>query len=185
MKDHQKKNKSVHRRAFLKTLAASGGAAALAGCAATKTPGAAGDGAAEVTLDLTQPDNRALAAVGGMLLLEANPVDSKGLLLYRAGEHEVRAFSRKCTHLGCVIGGFEEGISIRDGRETCQGSGRRSAAGICGRPRRIDPRDQRLIWRSESPMRRGFRYWIRRSAPGGRNGCGLRGTCRGKARCCA
>jgi Rieske Fe-S protein len=111
MKDHQKKNKSVHRRAFLKTLAASGGAAALAGCAATKTPGAAGDGAAEVTLDLTQPDNRALAAVGGMLLLEANPVDSKGLLLYRAGENEVRAFSRKCTHLGCVIGGFEEGIS--------------------------------------------------------------------------
>jgi cytochrome b6-f complex iron-sulfur subunit len=108
----QKENeRKIHRRAFLKALAASGGAAALAGCAAAAAPEAAGDGAAEVSLDLTQPDNRALAAVGGVLLLEANPVDSKGLLLYRAGENEIRAFSRTCTHSGCVVGGFQDGIS--------------------------------------------------------------------------
>ena len=42
----------------------------------------------------------------------ANAVDPQGLLLYRSGETEVRAFSRKCTHSGCVLGGFQAGLSV-------------------------------------------------------------------------
>jgi cytochrome b6-f complex iron-sulfur subunit len=101
----------IARRTFLKALAASGGAAALAGCAAKTEPASSDGGSPEITLDLSRPENQALSAVGGTLILEANAVDSKGLLLVRSGETMVRAFSRKCTHTGCTVGGFEEGIS--------------------------------------------------------------------------
>jgi Rieske Fe-S protein len=104
------------RRDFLKALAASGGAAAcgslLAGCgSASPAPGGGGGSSAEITLDLTRPENQALATVGGTLALDASALDSKGILLFRSGENAVSAFSRKCTHLGCAIGGFQNGVS--------------------------------------------------------------------------
>jgi Rieske Fe-S protein len=111
----KKSKKQVNRRAFLKTLAASGGAAVLASCGSAATPAAGGGdgggGGTEVTLDLTQPANQSLAAVGGALTLEANAVDSKGLLLYRSSDTAVLAFSRKCTHLGCAVGDFQNGVA--------------------------------------------------------------------------
>lgn len=108
----KKKDQKNRRRVFLKVIAASGGAAALAGCGAAAATEYAGSGAAELTLDLEEPEHQALAAVGGSLVLEANAVDPKGLLLYRSGESEVRAFSRNCTHSGCVLGGFQAGLSV-------------------------------------------------------------------------
>jgi cytochrome b6-f complex iron-sulfur subunit len=108
-------NRKVNRREFLKTLAASGGAAALmpilAACGASVPAGSSTESAAGITLDLTQPENLGLAAVGGVLALGANRLDSKGMLLYRLDERTVLAFSRKCTHLGCVVGEFQNGVA--------------------------------------------------------------------------
>lgn len=116
MKSHSQKTvQKLDRRGFLKALAASGGAAAygsiLASCGAAPASGGGGGGGAEVTLDLTQPANQSLAAAGGTLVLEGNAVDSKGLLLYRSSETAVLAFSRKCTHLGCTVGEFQNGLA--------------------------------------------------------------------------
>jgi cytochrome b6-f complex iron-sulfur subunit len=106
----------LDRRDFLKALAASGGVAALgtflAGCAPSLTTGSGASAGSGITLDLTKPENRSLAAVGGALALEANSLDPKGLLLYRKDESTVLAFSRKCTHLGCAVGEFKNGVAL-------------------------------------------------------------------------
>ena len=99
----------------MKTIAASGGAAAcgtlLAGCGSPTPAPSGGDSSSVVTLDLTQPENQGLAAVGRALALGANALDPKGMLLYRAGETSVLAFSRNCTHQGCTVGEFQNGVS--------------------------------------------------------------------------
>ncbi len=105
----------MDRRVFLKALAASGGAAALgaflAACAPSVNAGGGSSSGSGITLDLTKPENQSLAAVGGTLALDADNLDQKGLLLYRLNETTVLAFSRKCTHMGCAVGGFINGIS--------------------------------------------------------------------------
>jgi Rieske Fe-S protein len=98
------------RREFLKAMAASGGATALSGVLAACAPSAA-SGGKTVTLDLTQPDNQPLETVGGTLALGSDAVDSQGLLLVRKSQADVSAFSRRCTHQGCTIGPFENGVS--------------------------------------------------------------------------
>ena len=104
-----RRSRTLNRRAFLKTIAVSGGAAAcgtlLAGCSPA---GSAGSG---LTLDLTQPANQSLATVGGTLALDAEAIDPQGILLYRSSETAVLAFSRKCTHQGCTVGAFEDGVA--------------------------------------------------------------------------
>jgi hypothetical protein len=65
--------------------------------AATPTSNISGS----LTLDLNKPVNQALATVGGPLVLDANELDSLGLLLYRSSDNAVPTFSRKCIHLGC------------------------------------------------------------------------------------
>lgn len=93
------------RREFLKTIAVAGSVAIggnlLASC---------GSGSS-IILDLTQPENQPLATVGGAIALDANSMDPQGILLYRSGPASVLAFSRKCTHLGCTIGAFQNGVS--------------------------------------------------------------------------
>jgi Rieske Fe-S protein len=95
----------IGRRGFLKTIAISGGVAVggslLASC---------GSGSS-IILDLTQPENQPLATVGGTIALDANSLDPQGILLCRSGPASVLAFSRKCTHLGCTIGAFQNSIS--------------------------------------------------------------------------
>jgi Rieske Fe-S protein len=123
--DAEGKNK-ISRRNFLKALALSGGAVTvgswLAACGSGNTapapsgapvnPSSAPAGAANgVTLDLTKPENQPLAAVGGILALEGNPVDATGLFVYRQTETTVLAFSRKCTHLGCTVNAFQQGVA--------------------------------------------------------------------------
>jgi len=124
--------KSISRRKFLKAVTLTGGAAAagslLAACAgqtatgeASSQPSAAGvdnppptakgNSAVHVTLDISTPDHLALASVGGTLALTPNDLDPEGMLVVRASETTVRAFSRKCTHAGCTVGGYEGGIA--------------------------------------------------------------------------
>ncbi|MBN2085270.1 MAG: Rieske (2Fe-2S) protein [Anaerolineales bacterium] len=113
---HHRSNQKINRREFLKTLAASGGAAALAallaGCGEAVPTGAGTDSAAGVTLDLAAPENQSLAAVGGALAIGANSLDPKGMLLYRMNESTVLVFSRRCTHQGCVMGEFKDGVAL-------------------------------------------------------------------------
>ncbi len=105
----------MDRRDFLKALAASGGAAALgtflAGCAPSATTGGGSTSGSGITLDLTKPENQSLATVGGTLALDADSLDPTGLLLYRLNESTVLAFSRKCSHMGCTVGAFQNGVS--------------------------------------------------------------------------
>jgi Rieske Fe-S protein len=102
----------ISRREFLKTVALTGGVAIggnlLAGCGSTPT---VGNPSGPLTLDLTKPENQALATVGGTLATGPNSLDAVGILLYRASDASVLAFSRKCTHLGCTIGEFQSGVS--------------------------------------------------------------------------
>jgi cytochrome b6-f complex iron-sulfur subunit len=107
--DNHRQKKSTRkssRREFLKTIAISGGAVAcgslLAGC---------GSQSGALTLDLTKPENQTLATVGGTLALDATSLDGQGILLFRSTDTSVLAFSRKCTHLGCTVGGFDSGIT--------------------------------------------------------------------------
>jgi Rieske Fe-S protein len=64
-----------------------------------------------ITVDVSKPENRPLAAVGGTLALGKNDVDKKGLLLYRESEIIVKAYSRECAHLKCMVGPFIDGVS--------------------------------------------------------------------------
>ncbi len=66
----------------------------------------------KITIDLSLPENQALASVGGSLALSANDLDEKGILLYRDSETTVNAYSRECTHQSCVIEKFKNGVSI-------------------------------------------------------------------------
>ncbi|MGQ9682750.1 MAG: Rieske 2Fe-2S domain-containing protein [Anaerolineae bacterium] len=115
----------VPRRGFLKALAAVVAGVwyglNLSGCSkqgdtAPRPP--AGDGATlqpaaadVVTLSLQDPKNQVLTAIGGTRVLEANVLDSNGLLVYRVSATQAVAYSRRCPHLGCKIGGFENGVA--------------------------------------------------------------------------
>ena len=71
-----------------------------------------------ITVDVSEPENRPLATVGGTLALGKNDVDKKGLLLYRESEITVKVYSRECAHLKCIVGPFIDGVS----RCPCHGS---------------------------------------------------------------
>jgi Rieske Fe-S protein len=64
-----------------------------------------------ITIDVSRPENQPLATVGGTLALGKNAVDRKGLLLYRESEIIVKAYSRECAHLKCIVGPFIDGVS--------------------------------------------------------------------------
>lgn len=59
----------------------------------------------------TQESPYSALASDGSIAIASNQVDSKGLLITRSG-NTIRAFSRKCTFDGCVIGEFENGESL-------------------------------------------------------------------------
>jgi nitrite reductase/ring-hydroxylating ferredoxin subunit len=95
----------IGRRDFLKTVALTGGMAV--GGSLLSSCGSSG----AITLDLTQTQYLPLANVGGTIALDANSLDPAGMLVYRSGANSVLVFSRKCTHQGCTIGGFDSGVS--------------------------------------------------------------------------
>lgn len=116
LEESRQKGEGVSRRKFLKAVAVSSGAIAagslLAGCAGQSAP------TGGITLDLTKPENNALTVNGGTLAIDANNLDSQGLLLVRAEAGDVKVYSRRCTHAGCTVGGFENGVA----RCPCHGS---------------------------------------------------------------
>jgi cytochrome b6-f complex iron-sulfur subunit len=110
--------KELSRRSFLKALAVSGGAIAvgswLAACGVgAQAPASTGGSGASggLIVDLTKPENQSLSTVGGTLALDSNSVDTVGLFLYRASDTSVLAFSRKCTHLGCQVNAYQQGVA--------------------------------------------------------------------------
>jgi cytochrome b6-f complex iron-sulfur subunit len=121
MNDNTSHEKEISRRSFLKALALSGGSVMIgswvAGCASAPAAVAPSNTKAAVvssnslTLDLTLPENKPLASVGGALALDGNALDSVGLLLYRDSETSIQVFSRKCTHLGCAVAVFIKGVA--------------------------------------------------------------------------
>jgi Rieske Fe-S protein len=63
-----------------------------------------------ITVDISRNENQALAEIGGTLALGKSDVDAKGILLYRESETIVKAYSRECTHQGCTVGPFINGV---------------------------------------------------------------------------
>lgn len=97
-----------NRRGFIKKVVIGLGAATFG----WHTPGRTrAQGRAELILNLKDKKNKSLNTVGGTLILDRNKLDNKGLLLYRANESEIRVFSRRCTHRGCQVSGFLDGVA--------------------------------------------------------------------------
>ncbi len=83
-----------------------------------------------ITVDISLNENKALSTVGGTLALGSNALDSQGILLVRVSETKVNAFSRRCTHQGCTIGAFTNGISTCP----CHGSQFSTNGNVAGGP---------------------------------------------------
>ena len=126
--EKKKPNKSqCSRREFIKNAMTGVGTIALGslsvsliqGCAspasksmgtyAAATPGSAGP---SIIVDISKTENQALAEIGGTLALGKSDVDAKGILLYRESETIVKAYSRECTHRGCTVGPFINGVCL-------------------------------------------------------------------------
>jgi Rieske Fe-S protein len=62
-----------------------------------------------LTIDISLAENNALSNIGGSIAINANDLDSKGMLVIRSGNNTVTALSRKCTHQGCTLPNFQIG----------------------------------------------------------------------------
>ncbi len=67
--------------------------------------------AGQIQIDLENAEFSVLKEVGGSVVASAPDFDNVGLLLYRASEASLKAFSRKCTHAGAPVGKFINGVS--------------------------------------------------------------------------
>lgn len=67
---------------------------------------------AQITIDITLPENNSLSNVGGSIVIPGNNLDSTGMLIFRKSESEIVALSRTCTHKGCTLPNFLSG-SVR------------------------------------------------------------------------
>jgi Rieske Fe-S protein len=66
---------------------------------------------APIMLDVTKPENNALAKVGGAIKIP-NPHDKhRPIIISRTSETSVAAFSSKCTHFGCEVGLPENNVA--------------------------------------------------------------------------
>lgn len=70
-----------------------------------------GNSNATVTVDINQAGNTALKSVGGTIAIGGNELDNTGMLLIRKSDTEILAFSRFCTHQGCTVNKFSNGIA--------------------------------------------------------------------------
>ena len=64
-----------------------------------------------LTIDISKPEYKVLNNTGGTVAIAGNAFDSNGLLIIRASQNSVKAFSRTCTHQGCTVSNFQNGIS--------------------------------------------------------------------------
>jgi Rieske Fe-S protein len=105
----------LSRRDFIKNVGAGAMAAAIAsplvGFDVSASSGKAPLPIAPIMLDITKPENAALAKAGGALKIP-NPQNKKRpIIVSRTSETEVAAFSSKCTHFGCEVGLPENNVS--------------------------------------------------------------------------
>lgn len=119
----KKRMKSVYsRREFMKETMLSVGTvafgtfsiASLNGCSEsdlTSPSRILNDPNAVITVDINLSENQALNIIGGTLSLIGNALDSQGIFVHRSGEDSVKAYSRLCTHQGCTVDAFKDGIS--------------------------------------------------------------------------
>lgn len=89
-----------------------------------------GSGAATITIDINKSENSKLGAVGGSIAITGNDIDSSGMLILRTGQTSVSALSRKCTHQGCTVPNFQNGISTCP----CHGSQYNTSGGVVRGP---------------------------------------------------
>lgn len=84
----------------------------LNSCSSDSNPAAPqGNSNAVVTLDITQAANAPLKTIGGTVAINGNDLDNSGMLIVRQSETGILAFSRTCTHQGCTVPNFQNGIS--------------------------------------------------------------------------
>jgi cytochrome b6-f complex iron-sulfur subunit len=112
---------SCNRRDFLQTSFIGIGTITLSGIAGSflqscsssnpTEPNNTNQQPASVTIDLSKTEYQALQTAGGTVALGANAVDGQGILLIRDSNTVIKAYSRNCTHQGCMIGAFNGGIS--------------------------------------------------------------------------
>jgi Rieske Fe-S protein len=66
-----------------------------------------------VSVDISQDPHQNLQIIGGTSVLGPNDIDSKGLLLIRSSESNIKAFSRRCTHSSYSVNGFNsQGLAL-------------------------------------------------------------------------
>ena len=116
---------SKTRREFIKDIALGFGYVALGSytlsflnsCSSDSNPaypdnsGDKGSGTSKITIDISKPENQALQTVGGTIAISGNALDGNGMLIIRTGQSSVVALSRTCTHQGCTVPNFQNGVS--------------------------------------------------------------------------
>jgi len=111
---------SCNRRDFIKDIAKGAGKIAfgtfaisyLASCSDDSNPASPNNNSdAEITIDISEPENAAISQIGGTIAINGNSLDSRGMLIIRTSESSVTVLSRRCTHQSCTIPNLQNGIS--------------------------------------------------------------------------
>ena len=67
----------------------------------------------QFSIDISQSPYQDLESVGGTSVLSPNSIDPLGLLLIRASENNINAFSRRCTHSSYSLNAFNsQGLAV-------------------------------------------------------------------------
>ncbi len=89
-----------------------------------------GDPTAIITVDISKSENSNLTKVGGTIAITGNKLDPSGILIVRTEEMSVTALNRKCTHQGCTVPNFSNGVSTCP----CHGSKFDKSGSVLGGP---------------------------------------------------
>ena len=72
-----------------------------------------GGSGVQFSIDISQIPHQELESVGGTSVLSPNSIDPLGLLLIRASENKINAFSRRCTHSSYSLNAFNsQGLAV-------------------------------------------------------------------------
>ena len=67
----------------------------------------------QFSIDISQSPYQELGSIGGTSVLSPNNIDPLGLLLIRASENNINAFSRRCTHSSYSLNAFDsQGLAV-------------------------------------------------------------------------
>lgn len=102
----------------------------LNSCSDSSNPASPNNSNAEITVNIAEAANSNLQNIGGSIAIAGNDLDGKGILIIRKNETEFTALSRNCTHQGCTIPNFSDGISTCP----CHGSKFNTTGGVVNGP---------------------------------------------------